>query len=85
MKHRLSRKIISSKEAKDKIEMAHAMIGNNLEEICYWEQRLWKPLEAIDSFILMSDHITLQQAIDQAYWQVEYLQFKIYEDYSRYL
>lgn len=85
MKHRLSRKIISPKEAKDKIEMAHAMIWNNLEEICYWEQRLWKPLEPIDNFILMSDHITLQQAIDRAYSQVEYLQFKIYEDYSRYL
>ena len=85
MKPRLSRKIISSENAKDKIEMAHVMIWNNLEEISYWEKRLWKILDPIDHFILMSDNITPQQAIDRSYWQIEYLNFKISQDYSRFL
>ena len=52
---RLPRKVLTESEAIQKKTTLLMQIQNMSEEILYWRVRLNKPLEPIDSFILMSD------------------------------
>lgn len=83
-KFKVSRKILSAKEADTKIQNAFQSMQNERENILYWLQRIGKPLEPIDSFILMTYKLTPETAIAGSKNRMEYLHRKIYEDYGRF-
>lgn len=84
-KFKVSRTILSAKGADTKIQNAFQSIQNEEENILYWRQRLRKPISPIDNFILMTDKLTPETAIDGSKNRIEYLTRKIYEDYGRFV
>lgn len=84
-KFKVSKKILSANEADTKIQNAFQSIQNEQENILYWMQRLKKPLNPIDNFILMTDKLTPETAITGSKNRIEYLSRKIYEDYGRFV
>ena len=52
---RLPRKVLTKAEAIEKKQKLLMSVQNLQEEIIYWHVRLGKPLEPIDTFLIMAD------------------------------
>lgn len=86
MKQRLSKTILSPKEADRRIQNLFQAITVHTDNINYWFPKIGKELEFLDVFILGTDKIkTPEEFIKLSQNKIEELRWKIYNDYARFV
>lgn len=84
-KKTLSRRVLSSEEADNRIQNSFQQISALTDCIFYWKSKIGKELTAIDRLILWTDKLTSpEEFILHASKKIEAIQWKIYNDYGRF-
>lgn len=88
MKPRLTRKMLTPEQADQRIQNCFQAISMHCDNINSWLPKIGKPLEWIDMFILGADEPKMKSAqefIEMSQKEIEKLQWKIYNDYGRFI
>lgn len=85
---RLSKKVLTEKEAHDKIQHSFQKVSTLSGCIIYWRQRIGIPfqhLDKMDRLILDSDNLkSAEEYIAKAEQERSYIMERIYKDYGRF-
>lgn len=85
---KVGRKILTSKEAHDKMQSAFQSISAHIDVINYWTSKKKEDgkfhIDYGDVFILNIDKLSPQELIDMCNQKIENLYWKIVNDYGRF-